>query len=329
MYNLSVSYSLNFASNDSHGIELNYSQMLHFKSIAEFNKHFGLPEPEDPLFYAIRPPAVVIKTAHLSVDQIPIKNDFYVIVLKKIIKGSFHYGRTNYDCTTGILVFVGSGQITEMRDAEFEYGGFSLSFHKDFFLGYPLFDSLSKYNFFKYAINEALHLSPEEEKILQELYNNIEAEYNKSKDELSKELIISNIEIILKYSQRYYRRQFHDREHLSKGIFNQFLSLLNVYVNENEIAVSGPPTLDWLAKELSVSKRYLSDSLKIETGKTAKHQINLFLIEQAKSLLLMPKASISETAYKLGFKYPQYFTRLFKKKTGMNPSQFIQSKSID
>jgi len=302
--------------------------MLHFKSISECNKYFGLPSPRQQMFYAVRPSEKIIEGAHQMVDLTLVKNDFYVISLKKIIKGSVHYGRTEYDCQTGTLLFVGPGQITKVNDAQFEYGGFSIMFNKEFFQGYSLFNTLSNYNFFSYATNEALHLSSKEERVLQEIYNNIESEYNNISDELSREIIISNMETLLRYSERYYNRQFRNREYHNKSLFTQFHNLLNTYADENDMMVSGPPSLQWLADELSVSKRYLRDSIKTETGKTPKEQINLFLVEQAKNLLLSPNISISKTAYKLGFKYPQYFTRLFKKVTGVNPKDYIKSKSM-
>ena len=104
---------------------------------------------------------------------------------------------------------------------------------------------------------------------------------------------------------------------------------MNVYVGANLLEDKGIPTVEWMAHQLGVSHRYMSDTIKAETGKTAVDQINLYLIEEAKNLLLTPNASISETAYKLGFEYPQYFSRLFKKKVGISPSDFREKYKMN
>jgi len=298
--------------------------MLHFTEISQMTKHFGMGTPEHPLFLPNRPSKELIAMAHEFVNQDPIKSDFYTIALKRIVKGSIAYGRTKYDCQKGVLMFVAPGQVSVVENAKFEYGGFSIMFHKDFLQGYDLYSEINKFHLFDYTTNEALHLSAKEESTLQHIYKNIEREYFNIKDEFSKELIVSNLHTFLKYSNRYYKRQFLYREHMNKSLYRKFRSFLKTYFEQNDILKVGGPTLDMLSKELSVSKRYLNDSIKYETGKTAKQQLNLFLIEKAKNLLLTPEITISEIAFKLGFNYPEYFSRLFKKKTGMSPTKFVE-----
>jgi AraC-like DNA-binding protein len=134
---------------------------------------------------------------------------------------------------------------------------------------------------------------------------------------------------LLKYADRFYKRQFINRQTINKALFTRFKEILNNYFASNKLEEEGIPTMDWLANQLGVSHRYMSDSIKNETGKTAVDQINLYLIDEAKNLLLNPNASISETAYKLGFEYPQYFSRLFKKKVGMSPKAYIENSLLN
>jgi AraC-like DNA-binding protein len=303
--------------------------MIYLNSISEFNALCGLPHPEHPMFCVYRHSEEMTKNAHKDIDLEPVKINFYVITMKKLKRGSINYGRTKYDCDNGTLFFFAQGQETIMDDVEFEPGGFTILFDTDFFLGLPLAKEFIKYGFFDYSINETLHISPKEEKVLLNIYENIETEYFNNTDEFSRSIIVSHLETLLKYSDRYYKRQFINREQLNKSLNTKFQNLLKEYVSTTDLMESGVPSLDWLANELSVSKRYLSDSIKTETGKSAKDQINLFLIEEAKNLLLTPNMSISETAYKLGFEYPHYFSRLFKKKTGMSPKEYIKKHSLN
>lgn len=302
---------------------------LVFKTISDFNAFNGFPEPENPLFSVSKisnDPKNIHNCDHNS-EAISLKCDFYNIAFKNIVAGELIYGRTKYDSSKGTLLFTGPEQIVIFKELAISSEAYHIAFHKDFILGTPLYDKIKKYNFFEYRVNEALHLSPKEEKQLKSLFNNIHEEYHNNQDEFSKEIILSQLETLLKYSDRYYKRQFLNRKTINQSMISRFTDVLNEYFEAGDLLNKGIPTVEWLAGKLQVSHRYLSDMIKAETGKTAIDQVNLFLIEEAKNLLLAPEASISETAYKLGFEYPQYFSRLFKKKTGKSPKEYISSLS--
>ena len=165
--------------------------------------------------------------------------------------------------------------------------------------------------------------------MLRSIMQNIEHEYHNNQDEFSKEIILSQLDTLLKYADRYYKRQFLNRKTINQTMISRFTEVLTDYAEAGNLSLKGIPSVDWLAEQLEVSHRYMSDMIKVETGKTAIDQINLFLVEEAKNMLLEPNVSISETAYQLGFEYPQYFSRLFKKKTGMSPKNYVLSQSVN
>lgn len=300
---------------------------INFKNITEFNKAQNLPEPENPLFSIghkkLGPDE--IEKCNPSNDEISYTNHFYVISFKNIISGEIIYGRTKYDCSAGTLLFTAPGQTIKAKNIVISSESWFLAFHEDFIRGLDIRKRIKNYNFFNYNVNEALHLSPQEEKIIKSILTNIEAEYYTNQDEFSKELILSLLDTLLKYANRFYKRQFLDRKELSGDIYSQFYDYLTDYVDKFNLEEYGIPKIEAIASHLSVSARYLSDTLKAETGKTAIDHINLFMIEEAKDLLLKTNMTIAETAYQLGFEYPQYFSRLFKKKTGMSPKEYQKS----
>jgi len=304
---------------------------INFKTITEFNKAQNLPEPENPLF--------TIGNKKLNADEIEncissnkessYTNQFYIISLKNIVSGEIMYGRTKYDCSKGTLLFSAPNQTYIVKDIVISSESWFIAFHEDFIRGLDIRKLIKNYNFFNYNVNEALHLSPKEERTMKSIFRNIETEYQNNQDEFSKEIIISHLETLLKYADRFYKRQFINRKENNKNLMTRFKEVLNIYLESGQLKENGIPAVDWIAEQLEVSRRYMSDSIKSETGKTAVDQINLFLVEEAKNLLLAPDASISETAYQLGFEYPQYFSRLFKKKTGQSPKAYIESISMN
>ncbi len=305
--------------------------IINFKDITEFNQAQNLPEPENPLFSIghKKLSAEEMKDCVSSKGEISYTNQFYVISLKNIVSGEILYGRTKYDCSTGTLLFSAPNQTYTVKDIVISSESWFMAFHEDFIRGLDIQKRIKKYNFFNYNVNEALHLSPKEEKTLKSVFSNIEAEYQNNQDEFSKEIILTHLDALLKYADRFYKRQFLNRKEINKALFTRFKEILDAYFESGQLESSGIPTVDFLADHLRVSRRYMSDTIKTETGKTAVDQINLYLVEEAKNLLLAPNASISETAYKLGFEYPQYFSRLFKKKTGISPKEYIDHASMN
>ena len=260
----------------------------------------------------------------------PITNDCYSISFKKYIEGNLNYGRTKYDFTNGALIFISPRQVLQWDNSVvFEQKGFSINFHEDFLKGTDLAQQIKKYGFFSYTVNEALHLSPKEEKQIESIVENIEIEYQNNQDAFSKEIIISQLSTLLKYGNRFYERQFLNRKEISNELLEQFNQHLTEYFESGQLQEKGIPSIEQIADTMSISQRYLSDTLKKETGKTTTEHLQLYLIDEAKSILLEPHKSVSEVAYVLGFEYPQYFSRLFKKKEGISPSEYQQKYSLN
>ena len=303
--------------------------MQHFKTLSAYFEYLGLPSPEHPMFSVMSASGEDILPCPRDTSP-PITNDCYTISLKKVVSGELMYGRTKYDFTNGAMFFISPRQVLQWdSSAVFEQRGFSMSFHEDFVKGTELAQQIKKYGFFSYSANEALHLSPTEERQMESIVENLVIEYSNNQDAFSKEIIIAHLSTLLKYANRFYERQFLNRQELSYDLLEQFNERLEEYYQSGQLQVKGIPNIESMAEKMSVTQRYLSDTLKKESGKTTTEHIQLFLINEAKDLLLAPNASISETAYQLGFEYPQYFSRLFKKKVGLTPKEFIESHSLN
>lgn len=200
--------------------------------------------------------------------------------------------------------------------------GWGLFFHPDLLRGTSLGTKMKDYTFFSYETSEALHMSDKEKEILYDCIQKIETELRENIDNHSQTLIVSNIELLLNYCQRYYGRQFITRNNFNRDILSQVENILRKYFNSEDLKKNGLPSVSYLADKVNLSPNYLSDLLKKETGMNAKDHIHHHLIEEAKNILLGTNKSISEIAYELGFEYPQYFSKLFKQKTGNTPQEF-------
>ncbi len=290
--------------------------MKHYKTITELHAGNLWDPPQHPLLGLVG----CLSTCTLGNQEFTA--DCYIIAFKKIQSGIFMYGRTPYDHDNGCLFFTKPRQVIEMKDLKFEENGFMLMIDPDYLNGHDLFKTIDQYGFFDYEVTEAIHLSPKEEQIILELHEKIQNEYFNNPDEYSREIILSHVSSILKYSQRFYKRQFIDRAQITGKITSKFNDVLKKYINEGNLEKKGLPNVSYIAEQLAISPRYLSDLLKQESGKTAIELIHIFLISEAKNLLRIGEKGVTEIAYELGFENASYFTRLFKKQTGMKPLEF-------
>lgn len=254
-----------------------------------------------------------------------LSSDFYSIMFKNYCANKLRYGRQTYDFQDGSLMCIAPKQVLSM-DNEIEKRddmmGWGLFFHPDLLLGTPLSDKMQEYTFFSYETSEALHLSDKEKQILYDIVQKIQTELEENLDKHSQTLIVSNIELLLNYCSRYYGRQFITRKNSNSNTVAQAEKLLKAYFKTNSLKESGLPTVKYLAEKVHLSPSYLSDLLKKETGMNAQDQIHYYLIQEAKNILMNTDKSVSEIAYTLGFEYPQYFSKLFKQKTGHSPVEY-------
>ncbi len=290
---------------------------MHFKKISDLFEYMGAPAPENPMLGLIQ-----FDCSSDALTNKEVSYDFYTICFKKIESGEFWYGKTKYDSNTGFMYFFKPRQKLTIHDVIIKEIGFTIYLHEDYLAGHPLFSELKKYAFFDYEMNEALHLTPKEKETMWSLYRKMETEYHNNQDEYSKSIILSHIDSMLKYAQRFYKRQFIDRKQISGITVTKFNDIINDYFEKGESQIKGLPTVSQIASKLSLSPKYLSDLLKQETGKTALELIHLYVVSEAKNMLIEGKSSISEIAYKLGFENPPYFSRLFKKEVGVTPKEF-------
>ena len=258
-------------------------------------------------------------------DGTRISADFYSIMFKNYCINKLRYGRQSYDFQEGSLICIAPKQVLTM-DNEIEKRpdmmGWGLFFHPDLLRGTSLGNKIHEYTFFNYETSEALHLSDKEKNILFDCIQKIEIELQENIDHHSQNLIVSNIELLLNYCMRYYGRQFLTRKVSSNDTITKVEQLIKSYFTSNDIKETGLPSVKYLADGVNLSPSYLSDLLKKETGMTTQDHIHYHLIESAKNILNNTDHSISEIAYSLGFEYPQYFSKLFKQKTGQTPLEY-------
>ena len=295
------------------------------RTITEFHQFRNLPKPEHPLVSVVDYSDIRHTSAENRVSWVL---DFYSISLKRTSNATMRYGQQEYDFDEGIMFFIAPGQVFSVeveRNSIQKNTGWILLVHPDFFWNTPLAKTIKQYEYFGYTVNEALFLSDKEETIVTGIMKNIQQEYHSNIDKFSQSIIISQIETLLNYSQRFYQRQFITRKITNHKILSRVEEILTQYFNSDEIVVKGLPTVQQIAGALNVSPNYLSGLLKTLTGKSTQQHIHEKLIEKAKEKLSTTDLSVSEIAYELGFEHPQSFSKLFKTKTKLSPSEFRQS----
>lgn len=285
-------------------------------SISEFHRLLSLPEPLHPLVSVIN-----LADSIFLEDEVwkGFVNRFYCVALKREAKGKIKYGQQHYDYDKGVLSFTAPNQVQYLDLQNMECGsGYLLIFHPDFLLQHSLANSISSYGFFSYAVNEALHLSAEEEDDLITILNKIDKECAHI-DKHTQEIILTQIELLLNYSNRFYERQFITRRNNNSALLAKFEQLVDEYFNSD---VHGLLTVQYIADKMNLSPNYLSDLLRVHTGQSTQQHIHEKLIGKAKERLSTTSLSISEIAYALGFEHAQSFSTLFKKKTNLSPLEF-------
>ncbi len=294
--------------------------ITHLKSISDINR-FVQSTTKHPLVSVVD----FGKVDEYLEEGTRISADFYSMMFKNYCTNHLKYGRQSLDFQDGSLICIAPKQVLEM-DREIEKKndmmGWGLFFHPDLLRGTSLGNKMSEYTFFSYETSEALHLSEKEKQNLFDCVQKIESELQENIDKHSQTLIVSNIELLLNYCARYYGRQFITRKNSNVNAVLQVEKWLKDYFLTEKIKVSGLPTVKYLADQVHLSPSYLSDLLKKETGMTAQDLIHYHLIETAKNILLHTDHSVGEIAYSLGFEYPQYFSKLFKQKTGKTPVEY-------
>ncbi|MDO1450573.1 helix-turn-helix domain-containing protein [Rhodocytophaga aerolata] len=296
--------------------------MNSIKSISAFHRLLSLPEPRHPLVSVIN-----LAESKFFEDEVwkGFVNLFYCVALKREAKGKIKYGQQHYDYDKGVLSFTAPKQVQSLDVANMECGsGYLLIFHPDFLLNHSLASYMHRYGFFSYSVNEALHLSAEEEEDLITILDKIHKECLHI-DKHTQEIILSQIELLLNYSNRFYERQFITRKHNNSQLLAKFEQLLEEYFDTDIVARQGLLTVQYIAERMNLSPNYLSDLLRVHTGQNTQQHIHEKLIEKAKEKLSTTGLSVSEIAYGLGFEHAQSFSTLFKKKTNLSPLAFRQA----
>jgi AraC family transcriptional regulator, transcriptional activator of pobA len=296
----------------------------HFDSLSDAHRLLGLPKPLHPLITLIdssNSPGGVIRPLGTHVLK------FYKISYKQKLSGRLKYGQDYYDFDEGGLLFAAPNQVIGSTD-DSETGEcslYTLLIHPDFLWNYPLAKNIKQYGFFSYSANEALHLSEKEKTTIISIFKIIEEELNSRIDDFSQDVIISQIELLLNYANRFYKRQFITRKAVNNDLLQKLEEVLDEYFSGEQSLIKGIPTVQYLSDKLNISPSYLSDMLRSLTGQNAQQHIHQKLIEIAKQKLSTTSLSVSEVAYELGFEHPQSFSKLFKTKTNLSPLEFRRS----
>lgn len=293
-----------------------------FHTITEMNKALGMPEPKHPLISLNDYKDISGDVSDIAKGMVM---NFYKISYKKALSGKIRYGQHHYDFQNGGLSFMSPHQLIAEDESNGNCEGQTLLIHPDFLRGYALAKNIKNYGFFSYGANEALQLTESEQQTIFSLFGNIEDELNQRFDHFSQDVMISQIELLLNYSNRFYNRQFLFQKVKNNDLLSQMDVLLDHHFNSDNGLQNGLPTVQFLANQLNVTPNYLSDILRELTGLNAQQHIHQKLIDKAKEILSTTNLSVSQIAYQLGFEYPQSFNKLFKNKTEVTPLEFRNS----
>jgi AraC-like DNA-binding protein len=297
---------------------------INMHSLSDMHRAFGLPAPAHPLISMVDG-----SINRMIISSMPHSHvlHFYKISYKPSLGGKLKYGQDYYDFNEGGLLFAAPNQIigNHGNNDDEICSQYTLLIHPDFFLTYPLAKKIKQYGFFSYSANEALHLSDQEKATIISIFKFIDEELKSRIDDFSQDVIISQIELLLNYANRFYKRQFITRKAVSNNLLQQLEEVLDGYFNNEKSLSEGIPTVQYLSENLNISPSYLSDMLRSLTGQNAQQHIHHKLIEKAKEKLSTTSLSVSEVAYALGFEHPQSFSKLFKSKTNLSPLEFRQS----
>ena len=295
---------------------------IRLRSISDAHRAFGLPQPKHPLISLLNRSNIVDPKA-LSGSHVL---NFYKISYKPNVHGRLKYGQHYYDFDGGGLLFAAPNQIiggdTNDDAVAAACSTYTLLVHPDFLLGYSLSKTIKQHGFFSYSANEVLHLSTEEEETILSVFKMMETELNSRIDDFSQGVVISQIELLLNFANRFHKRQFITRKAVNSDLLQKLEELLDSYFNNEESLRSGVPSVAYLAEQLNMTPSYLSDMLRSLTGQNAQQHIHNRLIEKAKEILSTTTLSVGEVAYALGFEYSQSFSKLFKNKTNLSPLEF-------
>lgn len=300
-------------------------ELKRIKSITEYHRWAGLPQPEHPLISLIDYSKVKHQTDEKSINFVM---DFYSIALKRVDGIKMFYGQSQYDFDEGLMSFLAPGQVLRIEidtNAQYDKSGYLLQIHPDFLWKSTLAKKIKQYEFFNYSTKEALFLSDKEENIINDIVKNIENEYNTNIDKFSQNIIISHLETLLNYSERFYQRQFITRKITNNKLLNRLEEILSDYFNNDELLSNGLPTVQYIADRLNLSPKYLGSMLKQFTGLSTQQHIHEKLIDKAKEMLSITQLTVSEIAFSLGFEHPQSFSKFFKAKTHQSPLEFRKS----
>lgn len=300
---------------------------IRIKTITEFHRSRNLPNPEHPLISIIDYADLKFSEEERG-QKLSAVFDFYSISIKRNLSGKLQYGQQQYDFDEGVMSFIAPNQVFGIEVFKEEIknqSGWILMIHPDFLWNTSLAKNIKKYEYFNYSVNEALFLSGKEETTINSIVENIKQEYHLNIDKFSQDIIISQIETLLNYTERFYQRQFITRKISNHLILDRLEKLLSDYFNSNDLATKGVPTVQYISDNLNISPTYLLSLLKTLTGQTTQQHIHDKLIGKAKEKLSTTDLSVSEIAYELGFEHLQSFSKFFKAKTTLSPLRFRQS----